>query len=127
MHNHQNTMRIWRQQQSDGIYKLPSTSELLARSLYTGQQIIDETKTTTLPSFIRTGDTYFHEKLIHINAMIAEYGLPSLFMTLTMAEDKWPHLKHILRHTDNGNTLPTNRPLHTTLHFVHRKQKLKKH
>jgi len=70
--------------------------------------MIDEAKTVTLPTFIRTGDSYFHEKLLHINAMIEQFGLPSLFLTLSMAEGKWTHLKEILESTDNGNTLPTN-------------------
>src|SRR5438094_653817 len=90
------------------------------------QPIIDETKTMTLPTFIRTGDTYFHENLLHVNAMTTEFGLPSIFITLTMAESKWTHLTEILRSTDNGDTRPGNRPLHTALHFVHRKQELKR-
>jgi len=32
------------------------------------------------------GDTYFHQKELHANAMVAEYGLPTLFATLSMAE-----------------------------------------
>ena len=44
-----------------------------------------------------------------------------------MAEGKWTHLKEILKFTDNGDTLPTNRPLHTTLYFVNLKQNLKKY
>src|SRR5205823_1884872 len=60
-------------------------------------------------------------------AMISSYGLPSLFITLTMAEGRWTHLHKILRATDNHDNIPTNRPLHTTLHFIHRLQKLKKH
>src|SRR5213075_2029310 len=75
----------------------------------------------------RTGDTYFHEKLLHVNAMMREYGLPSLFITLTIAESKWTHLKTILQSTDNHDTMPTNRPLHTTHHYIHRKQELKQH
>ena len=86
--------------------------------------MIDETKTTTLPTFIRIGDTYFHEKNLHINTMIREYKLPSIFITLTAAESKWTHLKNILKSIDNGDTIPTNRPLHLTLHFIHHKQEL---
>jgi len=59
--------------------------------------------------------------------MIEQYSLPSLFLTLSMAEGKWTHLKHILKSTDNKDTLPTNRPLHTTLFFVNFKQHLKNH
>ena len=120
-------MRLWRQKQSDKIYRPPTASELITQSIYTGKRMIDETKTTTLPTFIRTGDTYFHEKNLHINTMIREYKLPSIFITLTAAESKWTHLKDILKSTDNGDTIPTNRPLHLTLHFIHRKQELWRH
>ena len=44
-----------------------------------------------------------------------------------MAESHWKHLHKILRSTDNHHTIPTNRPVHTTLHFIHRFQQLKKH
>jgi PIF1-like helicase/Helitron helicase-like domain at N-terminus len=59
--------------------------------------------------------------------MISSYGLPSLFITLTMAESHWTHLHKILKVTDNHDTIPTNRPLHITLHFIYRLQQLKKH
>jgi len=114
--------RIWRKKRTDTIYKPPTTAELITRSIYTGNRIIDESKTVTLPTFIRTGDSYFHEKLLHVNAMIEHYGLSSLFLMLSMAEGKWTHLKEILKSTDNGDTLPTNRPLHTTLYFVNLEQ-----
>src|SRR5581483_8826158 len=126
LRNHQNMTRIWRQNQADSIYRPPTAAQLITQSTYTGQNIIDETKTITLPTFIRTGDTYFHEKLLHINAMSNEFGVPSLFIILTMAENKWTHLEEILKSTDDGNTVPTNRSLHTTLHFIHRKQELKR-
>ena len=59
--------------------------------------------------------------------MLDHLGLPTLFITLTMAESKWTQLHDILAATDNGDTLPSNRPYHTTLHFVHRLQMLKSH
>jgi PIF1-like helicase/Helitron helicase-like domain at N-terminus len=124
LRNHQNTTRIWRQRQADRTLRPPTASELITRSVYSGKRMIDETKTITLPSFIRTGETYFNEKLLHINAMMREYNLPSLFITLTAAETKWSHLKDILKSTDNKDTNPTNRPLHTTHHFTHRKKEL---
>ena len=125
--NHQNNQRLWKQRQTNRIYHPPTAAELIQRSTYTNAHIINECITTTLPTFIRTGETYFHEKELHVNTMISEYGLPSLFITLTMAESHWVHLHKILRVTDNHDTIPTNRPLHTTLHFIHRLQQLKKH
>ncbi|CAG8488326.1 11447_t:CDS:2 [Dentiscutata heterogama] len=45
----------------------------------------------------------------------------------TYTDGSWSHLRNILAGTDNNNPLPSNRPLHTTLHFIHRLQNLKKH
>jgi len=59
--------------------------------------------------------------------MISSYGLPSLFITLIMAESHWKHLHKILKVTDNHDTISTNRPLHTTLHFIYCLQQLKNH
>ncbi|CAG8796667.1 16942_t:CDS:2, partial [Gigaspora rosea] len=39
---------------------------------------------------------------------------------MTMAEDKWNHLKEILLSTDNRDPLPTNRPLHIYLFYHHK-------
>ena len=123
--NHQNNQRIWRQNKADKIYSPPNAAELIKQSTYSNNLIIDESITTTLPTFIRTGDTYFHKKQLHVNTMISSHGLPSLFITLTMAESHWKHLHKILKVTDNNDTIPTNRPLHTTLHFIYRLQQLK--
>ncbi len=59
--------------------------------------------------------------------MILSYRLPSLFIILTMAESYWKHLHKILKVLDNYNTISTNRPLYTTLHFIHHLQQLKNH
>ncbi|GBC19376.2 PIF1-like helicase domain-containing protein [Rhizophagus irregularis DAOM 181602=DAOM 197198] len=115
------------QNKADEVYRPPTAAEIIKTSSYSNRLIIDESITTTLPTFIRTGDTYFHEKELHVNTMISTFGLPSLFITLTMAESHWTHLHKILKATDNHDTIPTNRPLHTTLHFIHRLQQLKKH
>src|ERR1043165_498835 len=125
--NHQNNQRIWRQQQADKIYRPPTTAQLIRKSNYSDKLIIDESITTTLPIFIHTDDSYFHEKQLHVNTMISSYGLPSLFITLIMAEGHWKHLHKILKATDNQNTIPTNRPVYTTLHFIHQFQQLKKY
>src|SRR6266540_5724171 len=57
--------------------------------------------------------------------MINKLGLLSLFITLSMAESHWTHLRDILANSDNHDTLPTNRPFHCTNYFVHRFQSLK--
>jgi PIF1-like helicase/Helitron helicase-like domain at N-terminus len=123
--NHQNNQRIFRQNQVSELCNPPRAVDLIQRSVYNDQPIINEQNTTTLPTFIRTGDTYFREKEHHVNAMMNRYGLPQLFITLTMNEGRWQHLKKILSKTDNHDTLPTNRPFHCANHFVHRLRSMK--
>ena len=87
--------------------------------------IIDEDRSMPLPTFIRTGDSYFAEKEHHLNSMVKAKGLPTLFVTLSMAETKF-HLTEILRHTDNRDINPTNRPFHVyvfyaTISFIKKK------
>lgn len=128
LRHHQNTQRLLRQNQHNlnNRPNLPTAANLLRPSSYSSRNIIDESKTFPVPSFIRTGDTYFHRKQLHLNAMINKLGLPTLFITLSMAESRWSHLQNILANSDNRDTLPTNRPFHCTNYFVHRFQSLKK-
>ena len=51
--------------------------------------IIDEQKSMPLPTFIRTGDSYFKEKEHHLNTMVNVKGLPTLFINISMAESKY--------------------------------------
>ena len=94
--NHQNNQRIFRQNQTSQLYNPPHAIDLIQRSVYNNKPIINENITTTLPTFIRTGDSYFREKEHHVNAMVNRYGLPQLFITLTMNEGRWDYLKTIL-------------------------------
>ncbi len=125
LRHHQNTQRLLRQSNLTSNTTLPTAMDLLQPSNYSSRNIINETITTPIPSFIRTGDTYFHQKQLHLNSMINKLGLPSLFITLSMAESHWTHLRDILANSDNHDTLPTNRPFHCTNYFVHRFQSLK--
>lgn len=43
-------------------YRHPSASELLRQSAYNNGLIINEEITDPLPSFVRSGNTYFHQK-----------------------------------------------------------------
>jgi hypothetical protein len=129
LRNYQNTTRIYRQRYADSTSSRSfaiSATQWLRQSNYTNQMIIDEDKSTPLPTFIRTGDSYFKEKEHHLNTMVKAKGLPSLFVTLSMAESKWVHLKEILRNTDNGDINPTNRPFHTVMFFLQRFRSMKK-
>src|SRR6185503_13418819 len=69
-----------------------SAIQWLCKSHYTKEMIVDEQRSMPLPTFIRTGDSYFKEKEHHLNTMINAKGLPTLFITLSMAESKWIHL-----------------------------------
>ncbi|CAG8687266.1 20477_t:CDS:2 [Cetraspora pellucida] len=108
------------------IYNEDANYQIIERSTYTDGWRYDEEKTTPIPTFIRTGDSYFQKKNKHLNTMIHELGLLTLFIILSMAEGSWTHLHNILINTDNHDSLLTNRPLHTTLHFIHRLQNIKK-
>jgi hypothetical protein len=127
LRNYQNSARLLRTKQAERTSLPQTAADLLRESLYTNQQIVDEDQTVPLPTFIRTGDSYFREKQYHLDTMVSQFGLPTLFITLSMAESKWTQLHDILAATDNGDTLPSNRPFHTTLHFTHRLRMLKTH
>jgi len=43
---------------------------------------------------------------------------------MTMGEGKWKHLHEILKKTDNGDTLPSNRSFHTYHHYTYKLQSL---
>jgi len=57
LRNHQNRNRILKQRNSNRADH-PTLGDILALSAYTRRPIIDEVETTTIPSYIRTGDTY---------------------------------------------------------------------
>ena len=124
--NFQNNIQLVHQRQTDSEHNRPTAAELLRQSSYNTDLIINGSLTTPLPTFIHTGDSYFCEKELHLNTMLRYLGLPSLFITLSMAETKWEHLKELLRSTDNHDTLPSNHPFHVTCHFINRFRSMKK-
>ena len=90
LRNFQITARIYRQH-ANSTHASLSAIQWLRKSHYTDQMIVDEQKSMPLPTFIRTGDSYFKEKEHHLNTMVNVKGLPTLFITLSMAESKWIH------------------------------------
>jgi len=96
-----------------------TTADFIVNSIYIERPIINEIKTTTIPSYIRTGDSYFYQKEYHINIMVQEFGFSQIFYTITIAENHWLHLHNILSKTDNKDTLLSNRPFHTYLYYHH--------
>jgi hypothetical protein len=119
LRNHQNRTRMLNQHTISSSHQL-TAADFITNSVYTGRPIINEAKTTTVPSYIRTGDSYFRQKEHHINTMVQGFGLPQIFYTMTMAENHWSHLHNILSKTDNKDPLPSNRPFHTYQHYHHR-------
>src|SRR2546421_11489612 len=75
----------------------PTRADLIGMSVYNNAPIIDESMTSALSSSVRTAAPFFKKKELQVNTMLRSYGLPQIFYTLTMAEDKWPHLRQILR------------------------------
>ena len=121
--NYQNKTHLLHQKSTDQN-SLPTIADLITKSIYSNQPIINESKTTTLPSFIRTSDTFWRKKEYQLNTIVQNFGLPQIFYTMTMGEGKWKHLYKILKKTDNGDTLPSNRPFHTYHHYTNRLQSL---
>src|SRR6185436_16785990 len=96
----QNTTRTYRQHAD--LPFLSYNGYVKRKSHYFNEMIVDEQKSMPLPTFIRTGDSYFREKEHYLNTMVSAKGLPTLFVTLSMAESKWIHLTEILHNTDNA-------------------------
>lgn len=54
---------------------------LVTKSSYGNWDILDESKTTTLHSNLRTAAPFFKKKQLQVNTMINAYGQPQLFFT----------------------------------------------
>ncbi len=57
--------------------------------------------------------------------MVDTFKLPQIFYTTTMNINGWEYLKTIFSLTDNKNTNPTNRLLHTYLHYYHQLESIR--
>src|SRR5436190_1000035 len=68
---------------------LPSARDLLRPSAYTSRNVINENLTIPIPTFVRTGDTYFQQRQLHLTSMLQQIALPTLFITLSMVESRW--------------------------------------
>ncbi|GBC16695.2 hypothetical protein GLOIN_2v1784762 [Rhizophagus irregularis DAOM 181602=DAOM 197198] len=65
------------------------TADFITNNIHTECPIINETKTTTVASYISTGVSYFCQKEHHINTMVQGFGLPQISYTMTIAEIYW--------------------------------------
>ena len=69
-----NTARIYRQH-ADLTHSSLSAIQWLRKSHYFNEMIVDEQKSMPLPTFIRTGDSYFRKKEHLLNIMVSAKGL----------------------------------------------------
>jgi hypothetical protein len=93
----QNSQRLLKRDKIDGLQNRPSGTQLLQQSMFGNWNIINEKIASTIPAFIRTGDSYFRNAESNIAAMVKAIGLRQLFITLTFSE-RWPQfLKRIQR------------------------------
>jgi hypothetical protein len=113
---HQNLNRLVKTDKMNRSTQRPTGAQLLQQSMYGTWNIIDEQLTSTIPAFIRTGDTYFHRAESNINTMLKAFNLPQLFITLTFSE-KWPQLIDIL---GGKNNLCTNYPWEAVQYYYER-------
>jgi len=100
-------------------------SSLIQRSNYGPWSIIDEKLTTTIPKFIRTGDTFFLEAEQKVKCMLQTFGIPTLFITVTFSE-RWPGYKNILQSQGSKDTMPSNRPWDAVQYYYERWNILKR-
>ena len=84
-------------------------SDLLQQSIYGPWSVINEKLTTSIPHFIRTGDTYFAENEQKTKAILGACGTSTIFVTLTFNE-QWPAYQKIISSTGSKNTLASDRP-----------------
>ena len=81
--NHQNRARIL-QQSNTNQQNCITAADLIATSVYNSKSIINENITPTLPSYIRTGNTYFKQKEYQVKTMVDAFQLPQIFYTTTL-------------------------------------------
>jgi hypothetical protein len=74
LRHHQNTRRILHQRNVDQLHRLPVFNELMQQSNYSNRRCINENLTIPIPTFIRTGESYFHEKELHLTKIWTSYS-----------------------------------------------------
>jgi hypothetical protein len=117
---HSNNLRLIAQRKHTIAGRPPTANDLLRQSTYGDYYITNEQIAHSIPSFIRSGSTYFKERQHDLHAMISKFGPPSLFVTLTASEEDWDDLQEVLVKTDNGDSTASHRPVHSTIHFLNR-------
>ncbi|PKY62823.1 hypothetical protein RhiirA4_490036 [Rhizophagus irregularis] len=88
LRNHQNRTKILNQHSTFLLYQL-TAADFITNNIHTECPIINETKTATVASYIRTGVSYFCQKEHHINTIVQGFSLPQISYTMTIAEIYW--------------------------------------
>ncbi len=70
LHHNQNTQCILQKKNINESHWLLLPIELIKQSNYSNAHCINEDLLIPIPTFIRTGDSYFHEKELHLNSII---------------------------------------------------------
>lgn len=115
----QNTARLIKGQAQRSADHQYTGSQLLQPSQYGAWSVVNEELTTTIPKFIRTGDTFFVNAEAKIRCMLQTFGIPTLFITTTFSE-RWPKYQQILQQSGNQDTLPSNRPWDAVQYYYER-------
>ena len=114
----QNSQQLLKRDKIDRLQNRPSGAQLLQQSMFGDWNTVNEKITATLPAFIHTEDSYFHNAESNIATMVNAFRLPQLFMTLTFSEH-WPdfcrRIEHSLQILNSFTThpQPSQRPLPT--------------
>ena len=115
----QNNQRIVSGRTRQALDRRMPASDLLQQSIYGPWSVINEKLTTSIPHFIRTGDTYFAENEQKTKAMLGACGTPTIFVTLTFNE-QWPAYRKIISSTGSKNTLASDRPWEAVQYYYER-------
>jgi DNA replication protein DnaC len=123
---HQNNARLLRADRMNRTRNLPTGSDLLQQSMFGDWNNIDERISSSIPAFIRTGESFFRAAELNINAMLKAFTLPALFITLTFSE-RWEQFQNILQNAAGiGNPLPTDFPWEAVEYYYERIFQLRK-
>jgi Helitron helicase-like domain at N-terminus len=92
----QNSQRLIRMDKTNRERNRPTGEELLQRSMYGDWNIVNEKITGRLPSFVRTGDTFYRAAEADLSAFVKARSLPQMFVTVTFSE-RWYEFQAIIQ------------------------------
>src|SRR5216117_2441803 len=92
----QNSQRLIRMDKTNRERNRPTGEELVQKSMYGDWNIVNEKITGTLPSFVRTGDTFYRTAEADLSAFVKARLLPQIFVTVTFSE-RWHEFQAIIQ------------------------------